>query len=224
MKHHILFSFLLIVAISACTAVVDNEAEVLTQPAAPDSSDEVDLPTSFPTQTILLEPTPVESFEDETGVLGKGNQMLIFLEVIQTTSMGEKSGQGPAIGVGPHIYLYDPDNKVLSLNETIVVEPETELLIGGATVLQTPNQEYEKREISQFPSMQPAVIQIIALDMEAGMLHLKYDNETFTLAPGESRTFKQTGDVSNATNVVTIVTNHGYIADIQLISPDSSWR
>ena len=187
-------------------------------------TDLVSAATSVPAQETLIQPTPENPVTNTTIDLQEVNPMPIFLEVTQTTIMNKDSAQGPTIGVGPTIYFYHLDSKVLMLHSTIILEPTTELLVGVNTILKTPNQVYEKREIVQFPSMQPALIQISAFDAETGMLNLVYAGETFNLSPGENRTFKQIGSDSNASTVITIIANHGSLADIQPASPDGSWR
>jgi hypothetical protein len=187
-------------------------------------TDQVETSAPVPTQTILFQPTPENPAENETGTLRSGGQVLIFLEVTQTTILGENSVQSPVVGVDPVIFFYDPDSKVLLLHPTITVASTTGLLIGVMTVLQTPDQVYEKREIVQFPSVQPGLIQIAAFDAKAGTVNLVYADETYNLSPGESRTFKQIGGGSNTLTVITLIVNHGHLTDIQPVSPDGSWR
>lgn len=180
--------------------------------------------TSAPTQVNFFQPTPENPDEDEAGILRKGNQMPVFLEVTQTTIMGEDSIQSPVIDVGPAIYFYNPDSELLMLHSTISLESTTELLVGMNIILQTPGQVYDKKEIAQYPSAQPALIQISALDLGTGILSLTYAGETFSLSPGESRSFKQVGRESNSSTIVTIVANHGSLSDVQTASSDGSWR
>ena len=82
----------------------------------------------------------------------------------------------------------------------------------------------KKEKSVQFPSAKPDLIQITALDVETGTLNLVYASETFDLSPGESRSFKQVGSKSNTATVVTIISNHGYLTDIQEVSSDGSRR
>jgi len=192
-------------------------------PAAPDSSNEVDVQTPFPTQTGIAEPPANEPDDDGTRESGAEDQMPVFLEVIQTTIMGEKTGQGPSLGVGPNIYFYNSDSQVLVLNQAIVVGPSTELLIGMTNILQTPDQEYTKREIGQYPSMKPALIQITAFDAETGTITVFYEGEEFALTEGESRSFKQVAKI-NIPSVITVFSNHGQLEEIQSVSSDGSWR
>jgi hypothetical protein len=187
-------------------------------------ADQVETSTPVPPQIILFQPTPENHAENGTGALRSGDQMPIFLEVTQTTILGENSVQSPVVGVGPVIFFYDPDSKVLLLHPTITVASTTGLLIGVMTVLQTPDQVYEKREIVQFPSAQPVLIKIAAFDAKAGTLNLVYADETYNLSPGESHTFKQIVGGSNTSTVITIIVNHGHLTDIQQVSPDGSWR
>ena len=187
-------------------------------------TDQAEVVPSVPAQENVSQPTLENPIAIATSTLWKGAQMPIFLEVTQATTMNKDSAQGPTIGVGPTIYFYHPNSKVLMLHSTITLELTTELLIGVNTVLKTPNQVYEKREIVQFPSMQPALIQISAFDAKTGILNLVYAGEIFNLSPGESRTFKQFGSDASSSTVITKVLNHGPLADIQPASPDGSWR
>jgi len=219
-----LFLFLLVFAIPACAPVGASEPITPSQPAAPDSSNEVDIQSPFlPTQTVIIEPPTIEPATDETRESGTDNQMPVFLEMIQTTIMGENPGQGPSLGVGPNIYFYNPDSQVLALNQAIVLEQSTELLIGVETILQTPDQEYTKREIVQYPSMQPALIQIVAFDAETGTITILYESEMFDLTVGEGRTYKQVAK-TDVPRVITVFSNHGQLAEVQSVSSDGSWR
>ena len=221
-----LIYFTLVTFLAGCHPASLDDA-VLSSPVPTrqiSSTDLVAAATSIPTQVNSFQPIPKNPDENETEPLWKGDQMPIFLEVTQTTIMSGNSAQSPVIGVGPTIYFYNQDSGVLILHSTITIESTTELLIGVNTVLQTPGQVYEKREIVQFPFAQPALIQISAFDAKTGILKLVYTGETFNLSPGESRTFKQVGSDSNASTVITVVSYHGLLADIQLTSSDDSWR
>lgn len=174
--------------------------------------------------TVPAHPTSGNSFGNEDGGLWKGEQMPVFVEVTQTTIMGSNSDQDPTFGVGPAIYFYSPENKVLTLHSMVALESKTEVLIGVTSILQTPGQVFEKREIVQFPSAQPASIQIAAFNKNNGSIEFVYKNENFNLSPGESRTFKQVGDGSNTLTVIASISNHGHLVDIQPVSSDGSWR
>jgi hypothetical protein len=179
---------------------------------------------SAPTQVNALQPTPENPDKTEIGTLWKGDQMPIFLEVTQTTIMKTDSAQGPTLGVGPAVYFYNPDENVLRLQSTITLAFTTELLIGMNNVLQTPGQVYEKKALIQYPSAQSDLIQISAFDAETGMLRFVFDGEAYDLPAGESHTFKQVGSEPDTSTVITVVSNHGLLSDIQLTSPDGSWR
>jgi len=188
------------------------------------STDQVEPVTSAPTLADIFQPTPVKTVTSQTDTLWEGQQMPIFLEVTQTIIMKTDSGQGPTIGVGPIIYFYNPESKVLMVHPTIAINLETALLVGVNAILQTPDQAYEKREIIQYPPGGTALIQISALDAETGTLDLVYVDETFSLSLGESRTFKQVGSGANNVTIVTIISNHGHLANVQMISSEDSWR
>lgn len=148
----------------------------------------------------------------------------VFLEIVQTTQLGESDMQGSSIGVGPPAYFYDQQSKALLLDPKITLELETQLLIGFVQALQTSNQAYDKREIIQFPFVQPAPIQIVAHDLGSDTLTIIFADEKFDLMPGEQRTFKQAGTGPNSPAVMTIISNHGQPAEIQLVFFDGSVR
>ncbi len=222
----ILIMLILAICISGCqpASLDDVSSPALASTPHESPTDPVETATAIPAQETLSQPaleSPVTNVPADTR---ESDQMPIFLEVTQTTIMKTDSIQGPTIGVGPTVYFYNPDSKTLMLHSTITLVPATELLVGVNTVLQTPGQVYEKRALFQYPSAQPALIQISAFDAETGMLNLVYDGEAFNLLPGESRTFKQVGSDFNTSTVFTIVSNHGILADIQPTSSDGSWR
>ena len=213
-----------------CQPVTVNQKGIIPSPSPTPIRQSTESLTLYDTQIPqaemqtpdFIEPTPRNPVVvNETGSLWEGDQMPNFLEITRTSIIGENSGQIPVIGVGPTIYFYSPDSKVLMLHQTLTLESATGLLIGLNTILQTPGEVYEKREIFQFPSAQPALIQIVAFDAGTGFLKLVYAGNTFDLTPGESRSFKQVG--GNST-VITIFSNHGSLADIQPISSDGSMR
>lgn len=217
MKYRQLFSLIVILLISACETGTRFEPTTSKQPT-PHLTNEIDLPTIVPTQTILPDPNPIESAEKEAENKWKGNQVPIFLEITQTTIMNNDSAQGPTLGVGPTIYFYHPDSKILMLHSTITCEPTTELFVGVNNIFQTPNQIYEKKTIIQYPSAQPDLIQISFFDLETGIIKLVYADEAFTLSPGESRTFKQISNNSKAPMIILNITNHGQLIRIQRIT------
>lgn len=155
---------------------------------------------------------------------GKSDQMPVFLEVIQTTSLDKNSVQSPVIGVGPATYFYDPESKILTVNPSIILESATELIIGVNEIFRTPGQVFEKKEIVQYPSAQPALIQIVAADRASDRLTILFAGEQFGLAPGESRSFKKLRTDSNSSAVITIISNYGRPIEIQPFSSDGSLR
>jgi hypothetical protein len=187
-------------------------------------TNQAEVVTSVPSQTPLPQAASENPATNESGIPWEGDQMPIFLEVIQTTSMGKNVVQSPAIRVGPAIYFYKLDNKVLMLHPTIMLESKTQVLVGVTTILQTPGQVFENREIIQYPSAQPFLIQIAAYDVATDTLTIFYGDEKFELAPGEKRTFKQLGAGSNSSTKITIISNHGQLAEIQPTLSDGSVR
>ena len=178
----------------------------------------------IPTQADTFQSAPETPIADEIATSSKGNQMPVFLEMAQTTILGADSTQGPVLAVGPAVYSYNPDGKLLMLHSTITLDPSTKLIIGVSEILQTPNQVYDKKAIIQFPSAQPATLEISAFDVETGVLNIAYAGETFNLSPGESHSFKQVSKDANPSTIITIITNYGQLAGIQPVSPEGSWR
>lgn len=178
----------------------------------------------IPTQADTFQSAPETPNAGETETSSKGDQMPVFLEMTQTTILSADSTQGPVLAVGPAVYNYNSDSKLLMLGSTITLDSSTELIIGVSDILQTPNQVYDKKAIIQFPSAQPATFEISAFDIETGVLNLTYAGDTFNLSPGESRSFKQVGKDANPSTIITIITNYGQLAGIQSVSPEGSWR
>ena len=215
-----------LITMTGCQSVVLDEGTLTANAPTPLAlqTAQVEVVTSVPSQTPLAQATSEYPATNASEVPWEGDQMPVFLEVIQTTSMGENFVQSPAIGVGPAIYFYNPDSKVLMLNPSIKLESTTELLLGIIQVLQTPDQTYEKREIIQYPSAQPVLIQVAAHDKVTDTLTIFYGDEKFDLAPGEKRIFKQFGGDSNTPGTITIISNHGRLTEVQPISSDGSLR
>jgi hypothetical protein len=187
-------------------------------------TDQVKVVTSVPTLIPPSQPASENPATSESGALWEGDQMPVFVEVIQTTIMGNNTVESPTFGVGPSLYFYQPEIKVLMLRPTIALESKTQVLVGVTTILQTPGQVFEKREIIQYSSAQPILIQVAAYDMATDTLTIFYGDEKFDLAPGENRTFKQFGGDSNTSTVITIISNHGHLIEIQPILSDGSLR
>ena len=185
---------------------------------------QVEVVTSVPSQTPLAQAASENPATITSGVPWEDDQMPVFLEVTQTTMMGNNGVQSPTYGVGPSQYFYQPEIKVLMLHPTITLEPTTEVLVGLATILQTPGQVFDNREIVQFPSTQPTSINIASFDKNTEVIELAYGNERFDLSAGQSRTFKQVGDGSNTSTIITVISNHGRLTEIQQLSSDGSLR
>jgi len=221
-----LVCLILLILTTGCQPVRTDEYATPASSPSPRISQTVPVQafTSFPTQEILLRQTPEISDENKIIPIHESDSMPIFLEVTQTTIMGENAVLSSVIGIGPIIYFYDPDNRILSLNTAITLESTTELLVGIKTVLQTSREIFEKREIIQYPAEQSALIQTLTLDTESGKINLIYADETFSLSPGEGRTFKQVSDNSKTPIIVIMISNHGYLTGIQSVFPNGSWR
>ena len=222
----ILIIFILAICITGCQPASSDFESPPTLPSIPQGTpvDSVETATAVPVQETLSQPVLETPVTNPTTDMRENDQMPIFLEVTQTTIMKTDSIQGPTIEVGPAVYFYNSESKVLTLHSTITLAPTTELLVGVNNVLQTSSQVYEKKTVIQYPSVQPSLIQISAFDTKTGMLNLVYDGEAFVLSPGESRTFKQVGSDSSTSTLITIFENHGILADTQPASPDGSWR
>jgi hypothetical protein len=153
----------------------------------------------------------------------QNDQMPIFLEITITTILNQSSNHSPEFPVGPQVYTFDPNRNILAMNPAIEIIPNTEVIIGVLDVLETPTQSFEKKEIIQYPSSQPLMLEIRGIDGENGKVTAQYAGETFSLAPLESLTFKNTVDDSSTT-VVTTINNLGWLTEIQTLNSDSSWR
>ncbi|MBN1450827.1 MAG: hypothetical protein JW963_07425 [Anaerolineales bacterium] len=120
-----LICFSLVILVIGCQpANVDDD--ILSSPVSTPQispTDQVEAATSVPAHATLFQPTPDNPVTNATRTLWKGDQMPIFLEVTQTTMLGENTVQSPVLGVGPTIYFYHPDNKVLMLRSTITLAP-----------------------------------------------------------------------------------------------------
>ena|SRR3990172_22282 len=228
----IMFCFVFLIIAIGCEPITEDETRSIPSPSstlieqsagftAPHISptDQAQIPTN-----TFIQSTPRHPGEYQTITPKDKVQMPVFLEVTQTTMMGNNSEQSPTFGVGPTLYFYKPEIEVLLLSPTITLEPETEVLVGLASILQTPGQAFEKSEIIQYPSAQPFLIQVAAFDMATDTLAIIFADEKFDLSPGEKRTFKQFGGDSNTSTVITIISNHGRLTEIQQLSSDGSLR
>ena len=149
--------------------------------------------------------------------------MPIFLEITQTTILSTGSSQVPTIGVGPAVYIYQSDNRVLYLQSSIEVDPGTQLLIGQNDILQTPDMTYERKGILQYPTETFTLMQVAGYEPDTGTLTLVYGGETFSLSPGESWTDKQVAEGGTPT-LITTVTNYGRLNGIEVLAIDGSPR
>jgi len=187
-------------------------------------SNQVEIITPFPTQLTEIKPLSATPVVNENSSNWAGDQMPVFLEVTQITIMKKDPARSLSLNIGPTIYFYNQDDKILMLASSIALDAKTDLLIGVINVLQTPDREYTKGEIIQYPSMKPTQIQIRTFDIKTGAITILYEGQEVELAPGESNTFKQVGSDTESLTLITKISNYGHLADIQPTSPDGSWR
>lgn len=156
------------------------------------------------------------SLSGETSwVFPESGKLPIFVEVIQTYLLSGSTLETPLTDVPPNgVFAFNPNGQILLLlRPSITIFPETKVLIGQTTVIQSPNQTLVRGELFQVPLSDTGLIKVIAVDAETGALTLAYGDQTFELHPGQSRSFKQTGD--QAATEITIVTNAGRLASIE---------
>lgn len=151
--------------------------------------------------------------------------MPIFIEATRRTTMSGSTGEQPPLQVGVAEFRFSPDMRVLWVAPSIL-EPslEADVLIGVSTILLTPAQSYENRELVRFPAGQPADLRILTFDPETGEVRLSYQGETHDLPQGKSVKFQQLGGTAGAPTVITIIMNHGRLAAIQPATPDGAAR
>ncbi|MEJ2487361.1 MAG: hypothetical protein P8Y68_16675 [Anaerolineales bacterium] len=231
MMKKILILIVLLFFTAGCLADVQNEesqsseTEVLSsEPDGKNSETPVSTANEISTEvddSVL--PTKESSDSNEAITLTEGNEMPIFLEITQTTILSTGSSQVPNIGVGPAVYIYQSDNRVLYLQSSIEVDPGTQLLIGQNDILQTPDMTYERKGILQYPTETFTLMQVAGYEPDTGTLTLVYGGETFSLSPGESWTDKQVAEGGTPT-LITTVTNYGRLNGIETLTTDGSPR
>ncbi len=168
-------------------------------------------------------PTNESMPSNEVIPLTEGDQMPIFIEIVQTTIISTESSQAPNIGVGPAVYIYQPDSKVILLHSSVVLDAGTELLIGENDILQTPDMTYERKVMLQYPTEQFTLIQVAGFAPDTEILTLVYGGETFSLSAGESWTSKEIAEGGTPT-LITVVTNYGRLTGIETLSNDGGSR
>jgi hypothetical protein len=104
--------------------------------------------------------------------------------------------------------------------------PTAEILVG-LTSATSPGRPYVASDLFQIPAAEPAEpapLRMVAVDAASGTLTLAYAGQTFELAPGQSRSFKQSGEGELAILEMTTITNHGHLATIGPLPPDPGSR
>lgn len=153
------------------------------------------------------------------------DSMPIFVAVTQRTTMSGPPVQQPPLQVGVAAFEFSPDTGVLRVQPSMLEpSPDADVLIGVSSVLLTPDQSYENRELVQFPAAQPALFRILSSDADTGTVRLVYRSESYELPPGKSLVFEQVGGSAGTTTVITLIENHGRLSAIQLAPPDGSVR
>jgi hypothetical protein len=151
--------------------------------------------------------------------------MPIFVEVTQRTTMGRPPVQQPPLQVGVAAFHFSADAGVLMVQPSILeASLAADVLIGVSTILLTPGQSYENRELVQFPAGQPAFFRIVKSEADTGTVRLVYEGESYDLPRGKSLKFEQVGGGAGTPVVITIIVNHGRLAAIQPAPPDGSIR
>jgi hypothetical protein len=151
--------------------------------------------------------------------------MPIFVEVTQRTTMGRPPVQPPPLQVGVAAFHFSADVGVLLVQPSILeASLAADVLIGVSTILLTPGQSYENRELVQFPAGQLALFRILESDADTGTVRLVYEREAHELRRGMSLEFEQVGGGTGTPVVITIIVNHGRLSAIQAAPPDGSIR
>ncbi len=155
----------------------------------------------------------------------RGDDMPIFVEMTKTIMLASPAPQRPLPETGRNdVFVFDAASQTLLVRPSITIDPATTVLMGVTTVIQSANQTSIRGELFQSPSTEAAPLAVVALEPETGTLVLAYSGQTFELAAGESRSFKQAGPGQAATTEVTIITNHGQLSAISPFPPDWSVR
>jgi hypothetical protein len=151
--------------------------------------------------------------------------MPVFVEVTQRTTMGGPLVQKPPLQVGVAAFHFSSGSGVLWVQPpSLEASLAAEVLIGVSTLLLTPGQSYENRELVQFPAGQPALFSVLSPDRDTGTVRLVYSGEFYELPPGQSLEFERVGGSAGSPTVVTMIVNHGRLSAIRLAPPDGSVR
>ena len=151
--------------------------------------------------------------------------MPIFVEVTQRTAMSGSRAQQPPLQVGVAGFHFSPETGVLWVQPSIIeASLAADLLIGESTILLTPGQSYENRELVQFPARQPVLVRILTSDSDTGAIRLVYGGESYELPRGKSLKFERVGGSEGTATVITEIVNHGRLSAIQPAAPAGSMR
>jgi len=187
------------------------EGTATVQPALPGPED------AGPTESVAQAPLDLS---------GDGGPP-IFVEMVRAPLSPDLSPQMPPADTSPGgVYVYNPVDRSLLVAPEIQILPTTGVLVG-LTSATTPGRPYVASDLFQIPPAgpaEPAPLGVVAVDAASGSVTLAYAGQTFELAPGQSRSFKQSGEGELALLEMTTITNYGYLATIGLLPPDPGSR
>jgi hypothetical protein len=131
----------------------------------------------------------------------------------------------PPLQIGAAEFRFSSDTGVLWVQPSLFEAGlAADVLVGVSSVLMTPDQSYEIRELLQFPAGQPGLFRILSSDPDTGTVRLVYGSESHELRPGESLEFGKVGGSGGTPTAITKIVNHGRLSGIQLAPPDGSDR
>ena len=210
------------------TAAPPQEEAKTDTPALPLQSEKATMtpsPLSRPTETGLPQSGEPAAAREAGQLPPQREELPIFVEVMQTTLLPGPALQRPPTDVGPNrVFAFNPSTRTLYLQSSITIAPSTEVLIGLTTVIQSPNRTYVTGELFQIPSSETAPLTVVAIEAETAALTLTYGEQTFTLAPGQRRSFKQQGEGPAAAIETTVITNHGRLAALGVLPTELDLR
>jgi hypothetical protein len=165
--------------------------------------------TSTRTSVVLCETAPPAQI-----VPGSSADLPLYLQVVQFVLM--PGATAPDVRAEPppnDRFTYDAVRHALLLSPSTAVAPGTALVVGQTSVIQEPNQAQVSGELFQVPPTgSTGVIDVLAVDAQSSALSLVYGEETVTLLPGETRSFKEAA--GQATRLTTL-THRGRLTAVE---------
>jgi len=203
------------------------EASIPAEPPGPTKIAVEGTATGQPTLPSPDDTGPTEPVTQATLDLSGDSRLPIFVEMIQAPLSPDLSPQMPPADTSPSgVYVYNPAERSLLVTPEMQILPTTEILVG-LTSATTPGRPYVASDLFQIPaaeSAEPAPLRVVAVDAASGTITLAYADQTFELAPGQSRSFKQSGEGELAILEMTTITNYGHLAAIGPLPPDPGTR